>query len=56
MGGEGIPKTRCAREEGRVEVSSTICEKLNRIGMLSNTLPGCTNWDRGGGNEGRDFC
>ena len=46
MGGEGIPKTRCAREEGRVEVSfvqveSISLERVSRvhgIGVLNRRL------------------
>ena len=47
MRGGDIPKTRCAREEGRTKMTSTIREELYRIGMLFTTLSGRTTRDRG---------
>ena len=56
MRGEDIPKTRCAREEGRIKMTGTIGEELYRMGMLFGTLSCRTTRDRRGGNEGRYFC
>ena len=52
MRGWDIPKTRCAREEGRIKMTRTIGEELHRIGMLFSTFTGRTTRDRGRGNEG----
>ena len=51
MRGEDIPKTRCAREEDRIKMTSTIGEYLYRIGMLSITSSGRATRDRGGGTR-----
>ena len=50
MRGEDIPKTRYARGEGEIKMTSTI-EELNRIGMLFSTLSGRMIRDRGGGTR-----
>ena len=42
MPGEDIPKTRCAREEGRIKMSGTIGGELYRMRMLFGTLSGRT--------------
>ena len=55
MSGEGIAKTRCAGEKGRVQMSSTVGERFDRIGVLLDSKPGCTSGDRRRGDEGRNF-
>ena len=56
MRGDDIPEKRCAREEARIKMTSTIDGELYRIRMLFSTLSGRTARHQGWGKEGRYFC
>ena len=53
--GKSAPKTRCAREKDRVKMSSTVGERLNRIGGGPRRI--AWMYERGPerGNGGRNF-